>query len=160
MRHSFVSLLSDSGVPIENIARLVGHAGGSAATETVYRKQIRPVLLEGAEAMDLIFPPARPSHRRSVRRSLPTEALSRARERASELGAAYRNRTDDLFITRVVCTLPGLGGRPAGDSLIELSLVDFAAMPDLDDEQHEFTVAHLIDDPVVTDADAQPAMLA
>lgn len=55
MRHSFVSLLSDSGVPIENIARLVGHAGGSDVTETVYRKQIRPVLLEGAEAMDRIF---------------------------------------------------------------------------------------------------------
>jgi integrase len=60
MRHSFVSLLSDSGVPVENIARLVGHAGGSAVTETVYLKQIRPVLLEGAEAMDRIFagPPA------------------------------------------------------------------------------------------------------
>jgi hypothetical protein len=43
------------GVPIENIARLVGHAGGSEVTETVYRKQIRPVLLEGAEAMDRIF---------------------------------------------------------------------------------------------------------
>jgi integrase len=55
MRHSFVSLLSDSGVPIENIARLVGHAGGSVVTETIYRKQIRPVLLEGAEAMDQIF---------------------------------------------------------------------------------------------------------
>jgi site-specific recombinase XerD len=55
MRHSFVSLLSDSGVPIENIARLVGHAGGSEVTETVYRKQIRPVLLEGAEVMDRIF---------------------------------------------------------------------------------------------------------
>jgi integrase len=55
MRHSFVSLLSDSGVPVENIARLVGHAGGSEVTETVYRKQIRPVLLEGAEAMDRIF---------------------------------------------------------------------------------------------------------
>jgi integrase len=55
MRHSFVSLLSDSGVPIESIARPVGHAGGSAITETVYRKQIRPVLLEGAEAMDNIF---------------------------------------------------------------------------------------------------------
>jgi integrase len=55
MRHSFVSLLSDSGVPIESIARLVGHAGGSAVTETVYRKQIRPVLLEGADAMDRIF---------------------------------------------------------------------------------------------------------
>jgi site-specific recombinase XerD len=55
MRHSFVSLLSDSGVPIENIARLVGHAGGSDVTETVYRQQIRPVLLEGAEVMERIF---------------------------------------------------------------------------------------------------------
>ena len=55
MRHSFVSLLSDSGVPIENIARLVGHAGGSEVTETVYRKQIRPVLLDGAKAMEQIF---------------------------------------------------------------------------------------------------------
>jgi integrase len=55
MRHSFVSLLSDSGVPIEDIARLVGHEGGSGVTETVYRKQIRPVLLEGAEVMDRIF---------------------------------------------------------------------------------------------------------
>jgi integrase len=55
MRHSFVSLLSDSGVPIEAIARLVGHAGGSDVTETVYRHQIRPVLLEGAEVMDAIF---------------------------------------------------------------------------------------------------------
>jgi integrase len=53
--HSFVSLLSDSGVPIENIARLVGHTGGSDVTETLYRQQIRPVLLEGAEVMDRIF---------------------------------------------------------------------------------------------------------
>ncbi|WP_329258703.1 site-specific integrase [Actinoallomurus sp. NBC_01490] len=54
MRHSFVSLLSDNGVPLEDIARLVGHSGTST-TETVYRKQIRPVLIEGAGAMDLIF---------------------------------------------------------------------------------------------------------
>lgn len=54
MRHSFVSLLSDSGVPLENISRLVGHRNTSV-TETVYRKQLRPVLLEGAEAMDVIF---------------------------------------------------------------------------------------------------------
>jgi hypothetical protein len=33
-------------------------------------------------------------------------------------------------------------------------------MADLDDEQHEFTVAHLVDDPVVTDADAEPPMSA
>jgi integrase len=42
LRHSFVSLLSDKGVPIEQIARLVGHTGGSAVTETVYRKATAP----------------------------------------------------------------------------------------------------------------------
>ncbi|MBF8194697.1 site-specific integrase, partial [Nonomuraea sp. K274] len=55
LRHSFVSLLSDFGVPIEDISRLVGHAN-TVVTETVYRFQLRPVLLEGAEAMDRIFP--------------------------------------------------------------------------------------------------------
>ncbi|MEV4164452.1 tyrosine-type recombinase/integrase [Nonomuraea dietziae] len=55
MRHSFMSLLSDSGVPLENISRLVGHSN-TTVTETVYRKQLRPVLLEGAEAMDQLFP--------------------------------------------------------------------------------------------------------
>jgi integrase len=55
LRHSFVSLLSDAGVPIEQISRLVGHSG-TTTTETIYRKQIRPVLVRGADAMDLIFP--------------------------------------------------------------------------------------------------------
>ncbi|MBB4931272.1 integrase [Lipingzhangella halophila] len=54
LRHSFVSLMSDSGVRLEDIARLVGHSGTSV-TETVYRKQIRPVITGGAEAMDGIF---------------------------------------------------------------------------------------------------------
>ncbi|WP_433222203.1 tyrosine-type recombinase/integrase [Microtetraspora malaysiensis] len=54
MRHSFASPMSDSGVPIENISRLVGHSS-TRVTETVYRKQLRPLLLEGAEAMDRIF---------------------------------------------------------------------------------------------------------
>ncbi len=54
MRHSFVSLLSDSGVPIEHISRLVGHAN-TVVTETVYRLQIRPVMQEGATAMDGLF---------------------------------------------------------------------------------------------------------
>ncbi|WP_052745849.1 site-specific integrase [Allosalinactinospora lopnorensis] len=54
LRHSFVSLMSDSGVPLEDIARLVGHSGTSV-TEAVYRKQIRPVITGGAEAMDGIF---------------------------------------------------------------------------------------------------------
>jgi hypothetical protein len=43
-------------VPIEQIARLVGHTGGSAVTETVYRKQLRPVINEGAVAMNELFP--------------------------------------------------------------------------------------------------------
>src|SRR6185437_3479678 len=54
LRHSFVSLLSDSGVPLEEISRLVGHSS-TAVTELVYRKQIRPVLQQGATAMDRLF---------------------------------------------------------------------------------------------------------
>ena len=54
LRHSFVSLLSDNGVPLEEISRLVGHSS-TAVTELVYRKQIRPVMQEGATVMDRIF---------------------------------------------------------------------------------------------------------
>lgn len=43
------------GVSLEDIADLVGHAG-TTVTETVYRHQLRPVLLTGAVAMDRIFP--------------------------------------------------------------------------------------------------------
>lgn len=54
LRHSFVSLLSDSGVAIEEISRLVGHSG-TTVTEVVYRHQIRPVLQVGAQVMDRLF---------------------------------------------------------------------------------------------------------
>jgi integrase len=54
LRHSFVSLLSDRGIPIEEISRLVGHSS-TAVTEEVYRHQIRPVLQAGATVMDRIF---------------------------------------------------------------------------------------------------------
>jgi integrase len=54
LRHSFVSLLSDRGVPLEEISRLVGHSG-TAVTEEVYRKQIRTVIQTGAVVMDGIF---------------------------------------------------------------------------------------------------------
>ena len=46
-------------MPIEQIARLVGHTGGSAVTETVYRKQLRPVINDGAVAMNELFPAQR-----------------------------------------------------------------------------------------------------
>lgn len=54
LRHSFVSLMSDAGVPLEEIARLVGH-GSTKVTETVYRKQLRPILTGGAQVMDTLF---------------------------------------------------------------------------------------------------------
>lgn len=56
LRHSFVSLLSDNGMKLEQIADLVGHSGTSV-TEKVYRHQLRPVLLHGAQTMDRIFGP-------------------------------------------------------------------------------------------------------
>ena len=61
LRHSFVSLLSDSGMPIEEISRLVGHRS-TAVTELIYRKQIRPVVQSGATAMDGIFGPEAVEH--------------------------------------------------------------------------------------------------
>jgi integrase len=54
LRHSFVSLLSDAGVPGEMISQLVGHRGTSV-TEIVYRHQIRPVIQTGATVMDELF---------------------------------------------------------------------------------------------------------
>ncbi|MFG1999715.1 tyrosine-type recombinase/integrase [Spirillospora sp. NPDC048911] len=55
LRHSFVSLLSDNGMSLDQIALLVGHSG-TQVTEKVYRQQIRPVIQDGATAMDWIFP--------------------------------------------------------------------------------------------------------
>ncbi|MER5891590.1 tyrosine-type recombinase/integrase [Streptomyces sp. NPDC001876] len=54
LRHGFVSLLSDHGIPLERIAMLVGHSS-QATAEAVYRKQLHPVITQGAEAMDEIF---------------------------------------------------------------------------------------------------------
>ena len=54
MRHTFVSVLSANGVPVESIAQLAGH-DRTATTELVYRHEIRPALTQGAEVMDQIF---------------------------------------------------------------------------------------------------------
>jgi integrase len=54
LRHTFVSLMSDSDVAVEEIARLVGHAS-SKVTESVYRHQLRPVMTTGAEKMDALL---------------------------------------------------------------------------------------------------------
>jgi integrase len=54
LRHSFVSLLSNAEVPIEQISQLVGHRG-TTVTELVYRHQLKPVLQTGATVMDQLF---------------------------------------------------------------------------------------------------------
>ena len=54
LRTSFVSLMSHRGVSTEEIARMVGHAS-TRTTEVVYRRELRPVIMTGAEIMDEIF---------------------------------------------------------------------------------------------------------
>ena len=54
LRHTFVSLLSAHGVPVEAIALLAGH-NQTSTTELVYRHQIVPALTRGSEVMDQIF---------------------------------------------------------------------------------------------------------
>jgi integrase len=54
LRHTFVSVLSDSGVDIEHIADAVGHVN-STITKTVYRHQIADKVTVAATAMDAIF---------------------------------------------------------------------------------------------------------
>jgi len=57
--------MSTSGVPIEEIARLAGHTS-ARTTETVYRRELRPILTTGAEIMDTILTATttgQPNHR-------------------------------------------------------------------------------------------------
>jgi integrase len=50
LRHTFVSIASEAGVPIEEIAAVAGHST-TRTTELVYRKELRPVLRTGATVM-------------------------------------------------------------------------------------------------------------
>jgi integrase len=54
LRTTFVSLMSHSGVAIEEIARLIGHSS-TRTTEIVYRRELRPVITTGAQIMDKLF---------------------------------------------------------------------------------------------------------
>ena len=54
LRHSFVSIMSDNGVTIEQIADLVGHRT-TIVTQKVCRHQLKPVISTGAAAMNNIF---------------------------------------------------------------------------------------------------------
>jgi hypothetical protein len=54
LSHGFVSLMPDDGVRIEYIVEVCGQAG-TRVTEAVYRQQLRPVIFNGAEAIERIF---------------------------------------------------------------------------------------------------------
>jgi len=54
LRHSAASILSASGVPIEQIADVLGHAG-TRTTSAVYRHLIEPTVRSAAEPMDSLF---------------------------------------------------------------------------------------------------------
>jgi integrase len=54
LRHTFVSIMSAGGVPMEEIARVAGHRQTST-TELIYRRELRPVITTGAELMDQVF---------------------------------------------------------------------------------------------------------
>jgi len=47
--------MSDSGVPVEEIARLAGHTN-SRTTELVYQQHLRPIMEKGVQALDQLFP--------------------------------------------------------------------------------------------------------
>jgi len=54
LRTSFVSLMSNGGVSVEEIARLFVY-NATPTTETIYRRELRPVITTGAEIMDQMF---------------------------------------------------------------------------------------------------------
>jgi Phage integrase family len=79
LRHSFVSLLSSTGMSIEDISHLVGHAS-SRVTELVYRKELRPAAASNA-----------PGH--------PFLRVPRV-DRATIAAAGHRRRPPGSFATR------------------------------------------------------------
>ena len=54
LRHTFVSLMSESGIAVEEIARLAGHSS-SRTTEVVYRRGLRPMITTGTDVMPRMF---------------------------------------------------------------------------------------------------------
>jgi site-specific recombinase XerD len=84
MRHTFVSVLSANGVPVESIALLAGH-DRTATTDLVYRHEIRPALTQAQRQW------TRPSVR-PVRWGATASRRHRA-DRSSGLPEAVTRRT-------------------------------------------------------------------
>ena len=80
LRHSFVRCCPMPACPLEEISRLVGHAG-TTVTELVYRHQLKPVIQTGATVMDQLFGAP---NREPVVTHLVTQASMRLRSRMSK----------------------------------------------------------------------------
>ncbi len=88
LRHSFVSIMNDNGVTIEQIADLVGHKT-TIVTQKVYRHQLKPVISTGATAQ-----PVDRSQVPGMRRTRkPVRSVAHLPEL---LSASYRNRVRKL----------------------------------------------------------------
>ncbi|WP_433187783.1 tyrosine-type recombinase/integrase [Actinoallomurus sp. CA-150999] len=84
MRRSFVSALSAHGVALEEISRLVGHQGGSAVAEKVYREEIRPAIQSCAVAMNRSSPSRAQKPSQAVSQTLPERVVMRRGKAGSE----------------------------------------------------------------------------
>jgi hypothetical protein len=111
LRHLHATTLLLSGVPVHVVAARLGHAD-PAITLRVYAHVIRSA---EAAAADIFAEAVKVSRCQGglLANPLARKPLPRS-ERACELGAAYRNRTDDLRITRGPVACPG--GLPCTDS--------------------------------------------
>ena len=54
LRHTFVSVMSESPVAVDEIARLTRHSS-SPMTKTIYRDKLRPVTTAGTDVTGKIF---------------------------------------------------------------------------------------------------------
>ena len=112
LRHTFVSIMSAGGVPVEEIARVAGHKQTST-TELVYRRELRPVITTGAEVMDKVF-----SHQSERAIPLPVSKLPRrrggVRAAAGQRGADGAVRLWNPATGHAAGTLKGRAGEIAG----------------------------------------------
>lgn len=89
--------MSASGVPIEHISRLAGHRSTVVAM-TVYRTQIRPVLMRGADVTDTLFAAGDNGKRLRMSRS----GFFQDRYEGVVAGGRYWVRTSDPSLVRRV----------------------------------------------------------
>jgi hypothetical protein len=118
LRHTFVSLLSAHGVPVEAIALLAGH-NQTATTELVYRHQIVPAQTRGAEVMDQIFGELTRlslavSRRRMDVLGLSQTAIEPATQLARTRSGAGRRRMRLSFCASVLFATPLTAPRGCG----------------------------------------------